>query len=87
MRTSVNTKAEIECRHEDEIKAIVIAFDKFMREKYSTLESLRTHMTPYNKVIKAMPLVASENAYYYEKHNGELFIFCHSPKTFAISQF
>ncbi len=57
---------------EDEIKAVAIAFDKFMREKYSTLESLRTHMTPYNKVIKAMSLIAGKNAYYYSKHNGEL---------------
>jgi hypothetical protein len=59
---------------EDEIKAVAIAFDKWAREKYTTLESLRTHMTPYNKVIKAMPLVEGENAYYYEKHNGELIL-------------
>ena len=28
-------------------------------------------MTPYNKVIKTIPLVEGENAYYYEKYNGE----------------
>ena len=67
-------KAIKDLKTEDEIKAVAIAFDKFMREKYSTLESLRTHMTPYNKVIRAIPLLAGENAYYYEKHNGELIL-------------
>lgn len=59
-------------KSEADIKVIAIAFDKWMREKHSTLESIRTHMTPYNKVIKAIPLVEGENAYYYEKFNGEL---------------
>ncbi|MBW4606387.1 MAG: telomere resolvase [Hassallia sp. WJT32-NPBG1] len=64
-------KAIKDLQTEDEIKAVAIAFDKWAREKYSTLESLRTHMTPYNKVIKAIPLVEGKNAYYYEKHTGE----------------
>ena len=65
-------KAIKNLKTEDEVKAVAVAFDKWAREKYSTLESLRTHMTPYNKVIKAMPLIEGENAYYYEKYNGEL---------------
>ena len=65
-------KAIKDLQTEDEIKAVAVEFDKFMREKYSTLESLRTHMTPYNKVIKAIALVEGKNAYYYKKDNGEL---------------
>ncbi|MBW4449174.1 MAG: telomere resolvase [Spirirestis rafaelensis WJT71-NPBG6] len=57
---------------EDEIKAVAIAFDKWAREKYTTLESLRTHMTPYNKVVKSFDLIEGKNAYYYRKDNGEL---------------
>jgi hypothetical protein len=65
-------KAIKDLQTEDDIKAVAVDFDKWAREKYSTLESLRTHMTPYNKVIKAMPLVEGKNAYYYKKENGEL---------------
>jgi len=57
---------------EDEIKAVAVEFDKWAREKYSTLESLRTHMTPYNKMVKALDLIEGKNAYYYKKDNGEL---------------
>jgi hypothetical protein len=65
-------KAIKDLQGEDEIKAVAIAFDKWAREKYTTLESLRTHMTPYNKVVKAFDLIEGKNAYYYKKDNGEL---------------
>ena len=59
---------------EESIKAVAEPFDKWIREKYSTLESVRTQMTKYNKLIKSILLVEGENAYYYQKHNGELVI-------------
>jgi hypothetical protein len=65
-------KAIKDLQSEDEIKAVAVEFDKWMRGKHSTLASLNSHMTPYNKVIKSMSLVEGKNAYYYEKYNGEL---------------
>ena len=57
---------------EESIKAVAEPFDKWIREKYSTLKSVRTQMTDYNKLIKNIPIVEGENAYYYQKQNGEL---------------
>jgi hypothetical protein len=65
-------KAIKNLKTEDEIKAVAVTFDKWARKQYSTLKSLNTHMTPYQKIVKAIPLVEGENAYYYEKYNGEL---------------
>lgn len=56
---------------EEAIKSIAQAFDKWIREKYSTLKSVRTQMTDFNKLIKTIPLVEGKNAYYYNKENGE----------------
>lgn len=57
---------------EDAIKAIAEPFDQWIRSTYTTLESVRTQMIKFNKLIKSIPLLEGENAYYYQKQNGEL---------------
>lgn len=58
-------------KDEDSIKSIAIPFDKWIRSKYSTLKSIRKHMTPFLKALRELPLVVGENAYYYENYKGE----------------
>jgi hypothetical protein len=64
-------KALKDLKGEEAIKAIAVPFDKWIREHSSSLESIRTKMTPYNKLIKSIPLVVGENAYVYENYKGE----------------
>ena len=59
-------------KNEDDIKAVAKPFDQWIRSTYTTLESVRTQMIKFNKLIKSIPLLEGENAYYYQKQNGEL---------------
>lgn len=58
-------------RSEESIKAIAQPFDIEHRTKFTTLESYRNSFTPYNKLIKTIPLIEGENAYSYQKQNND----------------
>ena len=55
---------------EEAIKTIVEPFDKWIREKYTTLESLNAHLTEYRKLVRTIPLKEG-NYYLYETYKGE----------------
>lgn len=57
-------------RTESEIKEVAVNFDNWIREKYSTLESIKTAMTKYNRLIKTIPLIDGENTYVFENSKG-----------------
>lgn len=58
-------------RAEEEIKEVAVNFDSWIRKKYSTLESIKTAMIKYNKLIKTIPLVIGENAFAVQNSRGE----------------
>jgi len=58
-------------RNEETIKEVAVNFDNWIRAKHSTLESIKTAITDYNKLIKTIPLVIGENAFAVQNSRGE----------------
>ena len=57
-------------KEEKSIKAIMEPFDKWIRGKHSTLESLNTNMGEYRRLVRTIPLVEG-NFYIYKNYKGE----------------